>query len=66
MCNSKQKTPSQSPPIASTTFSSYYGPSFMGCKFSIVLLESHPTNTTSKATSLKFTTCNFVLGIFAM
>jgi len=66
MCISKQKAPSKSPPTTSTTFTSYYGPSFMGCKFSILLLESHPTNATNEATSLKFIACNFVRGIFAM
>jgi hypothetical protein len=66
MCNSKQKAPSQSPPTTSTTFTSYYGPSIMGCKFSILLLESQPTNATKEATSLKFIACNFVHGIFAM
>jgi hypothetical protein len=35
--------------IASITFTSYCGPSFMCCKPSILLLEPHPTNVVKKA-----------------
>jgi hypothetical protein len=38
----------------------------MGCKFSILLLESHPTNASDGAASLKSIACNFVLGNFAI